>query len=102
MRLGARLQDPRNPPNPTAFLYDGSAPCVEHAETFEAAGDALLKTAIIRAAEICGRCPFKRPCRVHAIRVREPWGVWGGMSPDDREQFNRDRARRRIHAQRKV
>jgi WhiB family redox-sensing transcriptional regulator len=24
-------------------------------------------------------------CRAHALQVREPYGVWGGMTEDERE-----------------
>jgi WhiB family redox-sensing transcriptional regulator len=26
-------------------------------------------------------------CREHALRVREPYGVWGAMTEDEREAF---------------
>jgi WhiB family redox-sensing transcriptional regulator len=26
-------------------------------------------------------------CASHALAVREPYGVWGGMSEDDREEI---------------
>jgi WhiB family redox-sensing transcriptional regulator len=28
-----------------------------------------------------------RQCRAHALAVREPYGVWGGLSEQDREQI---------------
>jgi WhiB family transcriptional regulator, redox-sensing transcriptional regulator len=37
------------------------------------------------AKSICAACPVLRECRTHALRVREPYGVWGGLSEDDRE-----------------
>lgn len=36
------------------------------------------------AKSVCARCPVIRECREHALRVREPYGVWGGLSEDDR------------------
>jgi WhiB family transcriptional regulator, redox-sensing transcriptional regulator len=39
-----------------------------------------------RAAKaICAACPVLRECARHALTVREPYGVWGGMSEEDRE-----------------
>lgn len=38
-----------------------------------------------RAVAICRACPVILECREHALRVREPYGVWGGMSEKDRE-----------------
>ncbi len=38
-----------------------------------------------RAAKaICASCPVKLQCAEHSLAVREPYGVWGGMSEDDR------------------
>ena len=44
------------------------------------------------AKAVCGRCPVVAQCAAHALAVREPYGVWGGMSEDDRERIlTRDR-----------
>jgi WhiB family redox-sensing transcriptional regulator len=37
------------------------------------------------AKAVCARCPVIRECGAHALAVREPYGVWGGMSEDDRD-----------------
>jgi WhiB family redox-sensing transcriptional regulator len=36
------------------------------------------------AKAICADCPVLRECARHALAVREPYGVWGGLSEDDR------------------
>ncbi|WP_030234922.1 WhiB family transcriptional regulator [Streptomyces sp. NRRL S-350] len=36
------------------------------------------------AKSVCARCPVRRECRSHALTTREPYGVWGGLSEDDR------------------
>jgi WhiB family transcriptional regulator, redox-sensing transcriptional regulator len=36
------------------------------------------------AKAICAGCPVRRPCREHALAVREPYGVWGGLTEDER------------------
>ena len=42
-----------------------------------------------RAAKlVCATCPVLASCRSHAVRVREPYGVWGGLSEDERETFS--------------
>ncbi len=38
----------------------------------------------VAAKEICTHCPVIQQCRDHALAVREPYGVWGGMSEDER------------------
>jgi WhiB family transcriptional regulator, redox-sensing transcriptional regulator len=37
------------------------------------------------AKAICATCPVIQQCREHALKVREPYGVWGGLSEDDRQ-----------------
>ncbi len=37
------------------------------------------------AKEICLNCPVQKQCCEHALRVREPYGVWGGMTEEERE-----------------
>lgn len=36
------------------------------------------------AKAVCERCPSIAACREHALTVREPYGVWGGLSEDER------------------
>ena len=36
-----------------------------------------------------------RECREHALAVREPYGVWGGLTEDDREAYYSTECRRR-------
>jgi WhiB family redox-sensing transcriptional regulator len=45
------------------------------------------------AKAICAACPVLVECRSHALAVREPYGVWGGLSEDEREAIYR-RSRR--------
>ncbi len=37
------------------------------------------------AKAICASCPVIRQCAEHALQVREPYGVWGSLTEDDRE-----------------
>jgi WhiB family redox-sensing transcriptional regulator len=37
------------------------------------------------AKAVCATCPVLGQCRSHALQVREPYGVWGGMTEDERE-----------------
>lgn len=39
------------------------------------------------AKTLCRRCPVVQACRTHALQVREPYGVWGGLSEQDREEI---------------
>jgi WhiB family redox-sensing transcriptional regulator len=41
-----------------------------------------------RAAKaLCRDCPVLQNCRLHALQVREPYGVWGGMTEHEREEL---------------
>jgi WhiB family transcriptional regulator, redox-sensing transcriptional regulator len=36
------------------------------------------------AKAVCATCPVIAACRKHALAVQEPYGIWGGLSEDDR------------------
>lgn len=37
-----------------------------------------------KAIEICHACPVMDDCRSYSIAIREPHGVWGGLSEKER------------------
>ena len=49
-----------------------------HGHAVQAARDAAAKA-------VCASCPVLAQCRAHALEVREPYGVWGGLTEDERE-----------------
>jgi WhiB family transcriptional regulator, redox-sensing transcriptional regulator len=40
-----------------------------------------------RAKAICQRCPVLEQCRRHALSAREPYGVWGGLTEEERREL---------------
>ncbi|MGV9271429.1 WhiB family transcriptional regulator [Kitasatospora sp. NPDC003701] len=36
------------------------------------------------AKRVCQGCPVRRQCLRHALEVREPYGVWGGLTETER------------------
>jgi len=38
-----------------------------------------------RAKEICAGCPVLTQCREHALASHEPYGVWGGLTEEERD-----------------
>lgn len=38
-----------------------------------------------QAKRVCLPCPVRRECLDVALLMREPYGIWGGTSPEDRE-----------------
>jgi len=58
---------------------------------------------VARAKVVCGRCPVIDTCRQHALTVQEPYGVWGGLSEEERlillgRQRRRRMSRSRVEA----
>lgn len=47
-----------------------------------------------RAKAVCRDCPVLAQCRRHALAVREPYGVWGGLSESERDTLTSARRRR--------
>jgi WhiB family redox-sensing transcriptional regulator len=36
------------------------------------------------AKAVCAACPVLTSCREQALKLAEPYGIWGGLSEDDR------------------
>lgn|GEM_PF-357568 len=47
--------------------------------------------AVKEAKEKCGTCEVKVECRTYAIENREKYGVWGGLTPRERQRIIRKR-----------
>lgn len=41
------------------------------------------------ALALCARCPVLQQCQRHGLTVREPYGVWGGLTEEDRAKIYR-------------
>lgn len=51
---------------------------------------ATVKAQLAEARKVCANCPVLEQCREWAI-PREAFGVWGGMSENEREEARRKR-----------
>jgi WhiB family redox-sensing transcriptional regulator len=40
-----------------------------------------------RAKAICADCAVQEPCLEYALRIREPHGIWGGLSELERRSL---------------
>ncbi|MGW1814241.1 WhiB family transcriptional regulator [Streptomyces sp. NPDC002125] len=60
---------------PSQFFPDGSTggwvPVIDHAKT------------------ICARCPVIATCRTWALNTRQPYGIWGGLTEQERHRVQR-------------
>lgn len=41
------------------------------------------------AVQVCRRCPIREACLQWSLDVREPYGVWGGVTEDERRRMLR-------------
>jgi WhiB family transcriptional regulator, redox-sensing transcriptional regulator len=57
-------------------------------------GPALLR--IAEAKAVCQRCPVNAECLDWALVSKQEWGVWGGLSEDERRALTRDAAAERV------
>jgi WhiB family redox-sensing transcriptional regulator len=80
-------------PGPVADLwewqYEGSCRRVDPAVFFHPEGERgpARRRRDEAAKAVCASCPVITQCRQHALTVREPYGVWGGMTEDEREAY---------------
>ena len=80
-------------PGPNADLWDwqlqGSCRSEDPSLFFHPEGERGPRRANREAAAkaVCATCPVLAACREHALAVREPYGVWGGLSEHDREDL---------------
>jgi WhiB family redox-sensing transcriptional regulator len=42
---------------------------------------------IASAKELCKACPLIEDCRDYAIEAKEPYGIWGGLTVDERRTY---------------
>lgn len=41
------------------------------------------------AKQLCESCPVLLACRRYAVATHEPYGIWGGTNPEEREGLRR-------------
>lgn len=46
---------------------------------------------VAEAKAVCGRCPVATACLTGALNRREPTGVWGGLTTQERRNAHRRR-----------
>jgi WhiB family redox-sensing transcriptional regulator len=49
---------------------------------------------IEQAKRICAQCPVMAECLEFALSSRQDYGVWGGLTEDERRSLRRSRQRR--------
>lgn len=71
------------------WQYDGLCRSVDPEDFFSPEAERGVPKARREAAAkaLCARCPVIEQCREHALAVREPYGVWGGLTEAERRQI---------------
>ena len=75
-------------PQLDAWLWQFNGACrgVESSVFFHPEGErgAARRGRAAAAKLICAACPVIEDCRAHALSAREPYGVWGGLTEEER------------------
>lgn len=58
-------------------------------------GDAFASQ-IRRASAVCRRCPSAEACLDYALETHQKDGIWGGLTPKERQSVRRRRLRKAI------
>lgn len=73
----------------TLYAWQFEAACADTESTlfFNADGERgpAQRNRDTAALAICASCRVIRDCREHALSVREPYGVWGGLTTKQRQ-----------------
>ncbi|SPT52856.1 Transcription factor WhiB [Actinomyces bovis] len=91
-------------PGPVAELWEwqvrGACRSADASMFFHPEGErgSARRNRDIQAKQLCANCPVIEQCREHALRVNEPYGVWGGMSEEDRRAALADQSANRYSA----
>jgi hypothetical protein len=71
-----------------AFIPDSTAKCTNPAVDPEWFFDEQLP---ILAKAVCETCPLKQACLNWAIKSGEPYGIYGGLTPEERKKLTKNK-----------
>lgn len=66
-------------------IIEHGAPCDGYSEEFYA--DSEDRMSLKMAKFICAQCPIKQECLDYAMAAQEEYGVWGGLTAEERKWF---------------
>jgi len=69
-----------------ALDWEASAACRGVPTEVFYGSDRLNYSHTIQAKRVCRGCPVVGECLAWALATREPWGVWGGLTPLERAE----------------
>lgn len=67
------------------------AECKDQPEMFFPIGDTSFESKEMarQAKEICARCPLREECLEYALDTKQHYGIWGGMTEQERGRLHR-------------
>ena len=72
-------------------IWQKDALCRQHSSnlffppaTFEKKDDRVKRE--VKAKAVCGGCPVIFDCLEEAMSISEPFGIWGGLTDNERKQ----------------
>ncbi len=89
-RKGVRMTEMSRLPKPLADLwewqYEGACRDLPSEMFFHPEGERgpRRRNRENAAKAVCATCPVIQQCRDQALSIQEPYGIWGGLSEDDR------------------
>lgn len=74
-----------------AIIENDGVECEQVPDVFfpEANKMAMGNAEIQLAKTICRRCPVNTECSNYGIKADEPYGIFGGLTPEERRQLKR-------------
>src|SRR5919112_6396776 len=77
-----RWRDPGSPPPLGVAEWVDQALCAsEPGDWFP---DLSRPVDLTSEREVCGRCPVRQACLAYALDAGEPYGIWGGLTTNER------------------
>jgi len=85
------MADIRQTPTAEAYTWQNDAACreVDASLFFHPEGErgAARQARLEAAREVCGRCAVRAECLAWALERPEPYGIWGGLDEDERQEL---------------
>jgi hypothetical protein len=72
----------------TEAIEEHGSQCEGYTDVFYPENDDKLN--ITTAKFICATCPIVQECQDYALAAKEEYGIWGGLTPDERKIFYLD------------
>lgn len=67
----------------------GETPCMAYPDAFFRDRDQDERQKYVIARQLCQSCPIRLQCLEYAVTNGEDYGIWGGMTPREREGLRR-------------